>query len=318
MMGFVKWHRALVFGNQRQQKAPVMLRNTSLAALSVTLISQAASAQDTTYTLYGTPGLIEMPTAQTAPDGQITASLGLFEQQQHASFSFQVSPRLSGTFRYAGIPQNKGVGTDGTFDRSFDLRYRLLDEGRFGAWSPAVAVGLQDFLGTGKLSSEYIVASKSFGDSVVGTLGLGWGRFGTKNGFTNPLGIIDASLETRPELDFGVGGEISANQFFRGDAALFGGVSWQYSDKITLKAEYSSDAYTRENNNGTLVSAHPRVCQRRGNRPYPGAYARYKCCRKLEHRYNTRDDPSPPDRYEGQRPASARSGCHRRDRAGAL
>ena len=234
-----------------------MLRNTSLAALSVALVSQAASAQDTTYTLYGTPGLIEMPTAQTAPDGQITASLGLFEQQQRASFSFQVSPRLSGTFRYAGIPQNKGVGTDGTFDRSFDLRYRLLDEGRFGAWSPAVAVGLQDFLGTGKLSSEYIVASKSFGDSVVGTLGLGWGRFGTKNGFTNPLGIIDASLETRPELDFGVGGEISANQFFRGDAALFGGVSWQYSDKITLKAEYSSDAYTRENNNGTLVSKSP-------------------------------------------------------------
>jgi len=234
-----------------------MLRNTSLAALAATLLAQGASAQDTTYTLYGTPGLIEMPTAQMADDAQVTASLGLFKQQQRASFSFQLSPRFSGTFRYAGIPQNTGVGTGGTYDRSFDLRYRILDAGQFGDWTPAVAVGLQDFLGTGKLSSEYIVASKAFGDNIIGTMGLGWGRFGTQGGFTNPLGLIDASLETRPALDFGVGGKISTSQFFRGDAALFGGVTWKYSDKITLKAEYSSDAYVRENNNGTIDSKTP-------------------------------------------------------------
>lgn len=234
-----------------------MLRYTSLATLSMTLLSSASLAQDITYTLYGTPGLIEMPTAQTAPDAQVTANLSLFEQQQRANFSFQLSPRLSGTFRYTGIPQNTGIGTGGTYDRSFDLRYRFLDEGRFGDWSPAMAIGLQDFLGTGKLSSEYIVASKSFGPDVIATLGLGWGRFGSKNGFTNPLGLIDGSLKTRPELDFGLGGEISSGQFFRGDAAVFGGVSWDYSDKLTLKAEYSSDAYVRENSNGTIVSKSP-------------------------------------------------------------
>lgn len=234
-----------------------MLRYTSWAALGTALLSSTALAQDTTYTLYGTPGLIEMPTAQAAPDAQVTANLSVFQQQQRANFSFQLTPRLSGTFRYAGIPENKGVGTDGTFDRSFDLRYRFIDEGQFDEWTPAVAVGLQDFLGTGKLSSEYVVASKSFGPNIIGTLGLGWGRFGTQNGFTNPLGFIDESLETRPELDFGVGGEISSNQFFRGDAAFFGGVTWKYSDKITLKAEYSSDAYVRENANGTLDTKTP-------------------------------------------------------------
>ncbi|MFT4742076.1 MAG: hypothetical protein ACI91Z_000047 [Yoonia sp.] len=229
-----------------------MLRYISTAALGLAVLSAPVTAQDTTYTLYGTPGLIEMPTAQAAPDAQITANLSIFKQQQRGSFSFQLTPRFSGTFRYAGIPENNGAGTDGTFDRSFDLRYRFLDEGRFGAWSPAVAVGLQDFLGTGKLSSEYIVASKPIGDDIIATVGLGWGRFGTRGGFTNPLGFIDPSLETRPELDFGVGGEISASQFFRGDAAVFGGVTWKYSDKITLKAEYSSDAYVREVANGTI------------------------------------------------------------------
>lgn len=221
------------------------------------IVGTAAWAQETTYTLYGTPGLIEMPTAQSAPDAELTASLGLFRQQQRSNFSFQLTPRLSGTFRYTGIPNVYGAGSDGTFDRSFDLRYRALDEGQFGPWFPAVAIGLQDFMGTGKLSSEYIVASKSITPKIIATAGLGWGRFGTRNGFTNPLGVIDPSLETRPALDFGVGGEISTNQFFKGDAAFFGGVTWQYSDKLTLKAEYSSDAYVRENANGTIDSKSP-------------------------------------------------------------
>jgi len=228
----------------------------AIATLTAAVVGASATAQDLTYTLYGTPGLIEMPTAQAAPDGQVTASLTAFELQQRASFSFQLTPRLSGTFRYTGFPNYGGPGR-GTFDRSFDLRYRALDEGRLGSWSPAVAIGLQDFMGTGLLTSEYVVASKSLGPKVIATAGLGWGRMGTQNGFGNPLGVLGADYDTRPSNDFGFGGKPSLNQFFTGDAALFGGVSWQYSDKLTFKAEYSSDAYVRENANGTIETKSP-------------------------------------------------------------
>ena len=228
----------------------------AIATLTAAVVGASATAQDLTYTLYGTPGLIEMPTAQAAPDGQVTASVTAFEQQQRASFSFQLTPRLSGTFRYAGIPNYFGPGSP-IFDRSFDLRYRALDEGRLGGWSPAVAIGLQDFMGTGLLTSEYVVASKSLGPKVIATAGLGWGRMGTQNGFGNPLGVLGADYDTRPSNDFGFGGKPSLNQFFTGDAALFGGVSWQYSDKLTFKAEYSSDAYVRENANGTIDTRSP-------------------------------------------------------------
>lgn len=224
----------------------------SIGALSSLVFATGAFAQDLTYTLYGTPGLIEMPTAQVAPDGQITASLTAFEQQQRASFSFQIAPRLSGTFRYAGISENQGVGTNGTFDRSFDLRYQAFEEGQFGDWSPAVAIGLQDFMGTGHLTSEYVVASKSFGDKIIATTGLGWGRMGTQGGFTNPLAIFGDSFETRPTGGIGRGGKPSIDKFFKGDAAFFGGITYQYSDNLTLKAEYSSDAYTRKTDNGTI------------------------------------------------------------------
>ena len=47
-----------------------------IAILTALLAGTNAAAQDLTYTLYGTPGLIEMPTAQAAPDGQVTGSLG--------------------------------------------------------------------------------------------------------------------------------------------------------------------------------------------------------------------------------------------------
>ena len=233
-----------------------MSRLAPLFALAA-LLPASAQAQGTTYTLYGTPGLIEMPTAQAADDAEITANVGAFAQQQRMNFSFQLTPRLSGTFRYTSIPEVNGPGTDGTFDRSFDLRYRFIDEGQFGDWTPGVAIGLQDFLGTGLLPAEYIVASKTITPNIIATAGLGWGRFGSQNSFTNPLGLLSDSFETRPSLNVGQGGKISANQFFRGDAALFGGVTWDYSDKLTFKAEYSSDAYIRESAVGTLDSKSP-------------------------------------------------------------
>lgn len=224
--------------------------STAAALLASTVLTTTgASAQErASYTLFGTPGLIEMPTARSAPDAEIAAQLSYWRLQQKGSFSFQLLPRLSGTFRYAGIGERGGPGTEGTFDRSFDLRYRILDEGDY---TPALAIGVQDFLGTGLLSSEYIVASKQIGPVDV-TAGIGWGRLGTRNGFTNPLGSLDASFETRDTTYSGLGGELETGRLFRGDAAFFGGVSYRYSDSLLLKAEYSSDAYATETALGTI------------------------------------------------------------------
>ena len=211
------------------------------------LLAVPVAAQDraVTYTLYGTPGLLEMPSALSADDGEIAGTVGYFGGQLRNSFTFQVTPRLSGTFRYSGISdfggQNAdfGGGDNDLWDRSFDLRFRFNDE---GVYTPMVAVGLQDFLGTGIYSGEYVVATKTIGDAVRVTAGLGWGRLGTHNGFTNPLGILGDRFETRPGRDQDdQGGVPGAEAFFRGDAAFFGGLEWAPSERWILKAEYSSD-----------------------------------------------------------------------------
>lgn len=200
------------------------------------------------YNLYGTPGLIDMPTAQSAHDAELTATVGYFAGSTRTTLSFQISPRLSGSFRYTRIEDWVVATGEDTFDRSFDLRYRLIDE---GTWRPAVAVGLQDMIGTGIYSGEYVVATKHITPAVAVTGGLGWGRFGSYEGFTNPLGAIDDRFEDRPVGTSGRGGQLESSEWFRGDAAFFGGITWQPTQDLTLLAEYSSDAYIRETIPGT-------------------------------------------------------------------
>ena len=204
-------------------------------------LTQAAYAQTVSTTTYGTPGLIDMPTAQSAPDAELSMSVFYFAGNLRTTLSFQITPRLSGSFRYSSIER---LGARGAlFDRSFDLRYRLIDEGKY---LPAVAVGLQDFIGTGIYSGEYFVASKRLTPTVAVSGGLGWGRLGSFNGFSNPLGVLGNSFGSRSRRFSGQGGVVDTTSWFRGDAAFFGGIVWQVTPKLTLKAEYSSDAYTRE------------------------------------------------------------------------
>ena len=225
-----------------------------VGATALVFASGAYAQTQLTYGIYGTPGLIEMPTAQSAPDGEFAVSFSHAGESLRNSLTFQVLPRLSGTFRYTRIDDwGTARFVDGYYDRSFDLRYRLWDE---GTYRPAVAIGLQDFIGTGLYSAEYVAATKNIGP-VQATVGLGWGRLGSYGGFTNPLGAIDAGFETRPTGFSGNGGQVEASKWFRGDAALFGGLAWAVNDKLTAKLEYSSDANEIEVGKGHFTRKSP-------------------------------------------------------------
>jgi hypothetical protein len=133
------------------------------------------------------------------------------------------------------------------WDRSFDVSYLLLNEGKY---RPAVSVGMQDFLGTGLLSGEYIVATKSIGNRLRVTGGLGWGRLASYN----PLGI---SFGERDTSYLETGGTFNVNQWFRGPIAPFGGLTYEVNDKLTFLAEYSSDAYAAEVEAGVFEHTSP-------------------------------------------------------------
>ncbi|WP_054005192.1 YjbH domain-containing protein [Cypionkella psychrotolerans] len=190
----------------------------------------------------GVTGLIDMPSGEQQSDGTLSVVKSQFGPIGRTTLSFQITPRLSGSFRYSSVKDwftNPSDGITTYYDRSFDLRYQITQEGRY---VPAITVGLQDIIGTGVQSGEYIAATKTFGDKVKVTAGLGWGRYGS-------YGSIGAPFGDRPAVDFGLGGKLRTGQWFRGDVAPFAGVEWQLNPKWSLKAEYSSDAYVEEAGN---------------------------------------------------------------------
>ena len=162
-----------------------MARRAGIAALLAGATALAGAAHPETvpsYNLYGLPGLVDMPDANMSPDATLGLTFGRMGTANRGSVSFQIAPRLVGTFRYTGIGSfDHRASVDGVYyDRSFDLRFQLLTE---GDWRPSVVVGLQDFIGTGIYSGEYIVATKTITPGLQITGGLGWGRLASYNGF---------------------------------------------------------------------------------------------------------------------------------------
>lgn len=207
----------------------------------------------------GVSGLIDIPSARMMKDGDLKATYSSQKLANIVNISFQATPWLETTFRYTIFnPDNPIRNTqliDGISDRSYDAKFNLFKEGQF---RPAISIGMQDMLGTGAWSSEYIVGSKRYGGFDL-TLGLGWGRLSERASFNNPLTKLSNSFGKRPTEDGGkFGGEPRLSSFFRGDqVGVFGGFSYVLSKyDLTILAEYNTDSYLRERELGTIDNSH--------------------------------------------------------------
>ncbi|MCP5087720.1 MAG: YjbH domain-containing protein [Rhodobacteraceae bacterium] len=209
------------------------------AALALALSGHAMGQSAPSVNLYGAPGLIDMPSAESHPDAQISGTFSHFKTATKVTLGFQFTDRLSGNFRFADLDGWVINGT--TEDRSFDLQYRILNETDV---MPAVAIGLRDFTGNGAFGAEYIVATKSVHPKVKVTAGLGWGRLSNSS-------TVRTSVNPQ-------GGVPTTRHWFDGPVGVFGGIEWITPVKgLTVKAEYSSDKYTREVAAGALNRKNP-------------------------------------------------------------
>ncbi|MEL7282449.1 MAG: YjbH domain-containing protein [Pseudomonadota bacterium] len=210
-------------------------------SLSPKVLSAAETGPPTSLSLYGRAGVIDTPVANDYSASTIGLTYGTFDQEHRLTGFFQVSDRLSGSFRYIANYSVARGAPDDHFDRSIDFAYRIVDETQY---LPAVKIGLRDTSGTSLLSSEYIVASKSIGNSLRVSAGLGFGRLARENRVQNPLRFIDDRFENRPGLTSrDVQEQFNGVQFFRGEAGLFGSIEYQITDQLIGKIENSTDDY---------------------------------------------------------------------------
>jgi hypothetical protein len=203
-----------------------------------------------TLNINGAVGLIELPSGDAQPDAKFTFSGVVIGDVSRGTLSFQFSERLSASFRFQTwrdwdevIPSNVDIFRD----RSIDIRYQILQESEY---MPSLTVGLIDFTGEGLFSSEYIAATKTFGEKLKVTAGLGWGRLGSAGSIGSPFG-------DRPPLEQNDKGKPNVEQWFRGDVSPFAGVQYEINDRWTLKAEYSTDNYDLEEGRGLIERNSP-------------------------------------------------------------
>ncbi|TNJ40957.1 YjbH domain-containing protein [Phaeobacter sp. B1627] len=223
-----------------------LMLSTGLSALPQALLADESTPRGFAWpetpslNFYGNPGVIDMPSAETMPDAQFATSVSSFGGITRMNLQVQALPWVSVAFRYTETQDRNLFNFGDFYDRNFDLRFRLWQEGRS---RPAVAVGLQDLAGTGIYGGEYIVATKTITPEALPgqfklSAGLGWGRLGSS-------GAV-ATLGNRSGFTPGdTGGELGVDRWFRGDVAPFAGIEWRHG-RWGVKAEYSTDAYTQE------------------------------------------------------------------------
>jgi len=216
----------------------MVTRNLLIAPLALWPIALSGQSLGT----FGTTGLIDMPSAEMAPDGTVSVSYTSAANAKGASLSFQLAPRISASYRFHSIDAF-GAGAQSIDGSQLDLTFALLTETKT---RPGLAVGIRDLAGTAAYSSEFIVATKSFANGLSVTGGLGWGRLAARPVADNPFG------GSRPNAA-GSGDRLNiANAFGGDDVGAFGGIAYEFGDGWRLKAEYSSDDYAQERAAGDL------------------------------------------------------------------
>lgn len=197
---------------------------------------------------FGGVGLLQMPSARMARDGEFSASYHDSEEYRRWAASVQIYDWLETTLRYTDTrtkpySYNPGFSGDQSHkDKGIDFKFKLLDE---GYWVPQTVFGVRDFAGTGLFDSEYLAASKRWGD-IDFTLGIGWGNMAESANISNPFCNYKESFCVRPGFN-GIPGDFELGNMFHGSAALFGGIEYQTPWKpLRVKVEYDGNDYSQE------------------------------------------------------------------------
>lgn len=198
---------------------------------------------------FGGVGLMQMPSGRMAEEGEFNLGVSVNDDYQQYTASIQLMNWLESTVRYTRVPDllfssDPSYSGDNLYtDKGIDFKVRLWQE---GYWLPETSIGVRDFGGTGLFDGEFVAATKRFGNLDV-TLGLGWGYLGQRGNVTNPFCKANDEYCTRDGDFRGTGGSVDYERWFKGPAAIFGGLEYQtpYAP-LRLKLEYDGNDYTQD------------------------------------------------------------------------
>ena len=196
------------------------------------------------YNSFGQVGLIQTPSAETRNEGTIAFTFNKNNIWKFGTLTVSPFDWLEASYFYYRPSDLAWYGVPGYYlDKGFNVKFKYTPNNKN---LPQLAIGLDDFAGTGFFSREYIVSTKELKNTKI-SLGMGWGYYSIQNGFDNPLSFLSKKLDNRPALseNYGNGGTPAFDKWFRGDAALFGGIEYFIPGKsgVSIKLEYDAFEY---------------------------------------------------------------------------
>jgi len=223
-----------------------LIKNFILLLVSIVYINPiySDSFKYNLYNNYGIVGTISTPSARTHDEGVHGITVYGGTPNQTVTLSANPFDWLEASFFYTNVEDRpycydftSKVCKQDFKDKGFNIKLRLKEQGKL----PAIAIGLNDFAGTGIYSSEYIVGSYGINKTDF-HFGLGFGLLdGSDLSFKNPLTFISDKFNDRPSDTKGLGGSFQPSRYFSGETASpFFGLSHAVRDKLILKLEYDS------------------------------------------------------------------------------
>lgn len=201
------------------------------------------------FNAFGQTGLIQTPSAESMEEGRI--SLIYSENDMFQTTTLVVSPFdwMEASYFYYRPSDLIWGGKKGKYlDKGFNLKFSYKPNNNY---YPSIAIGLDDFAGTGYFSREYLVSTLSR-ESFKITTGIGWGKYSGEQKYKNPLSNLNSSFSIRggsDRLDSDrlddeyQGGTLTSTNWFRGDVGLIGGVEWFIPRLGGLKLKIEHDPF---------------------------------------------------------------------------
>ena len=194
------------------------------------------------YNSFGQVGLIQIPSAEAKKSGTINLTFTRNDIYKYGNLSVSPYDWLEASyFYYRPRDMSWGGKTGLNLDKGFNIKFSFRPKNKN---IPLIALGLDDFAGTGLFTREYLV-STLIRERYKITLGLGWGKFASSSSYTNPLTIISSGARFRPIVSSNIdqGGNFSYDKWFRGPVAILGGIEWAIPGSNRLKLKVEADPF---------------------------------------------------------------------------
>ena len=188
------------------------MRTELLAIYLLSFFSSAASLNS-----FSQAGYINLPSAENLKEASVAYTFSRNEPDRKFMITASPFDWMDATIFYADItgePYGSGF-KQSLKDKGFNIKFSKKTDLPFADY---IALGLNDFAGTGIYSGEYVVSTKWIDDYEI-TIGMGWGSLNNSNSFQNPLGKINNKFYSRPTKMTGNGGRLDFNKYFSGKHA---------------------------------------------------------------------------------------------------